>query len=135
MNLVEEGFEAVVFGEPCADLGKECLGDLDRAGLAALLKRQVLGGMSGAAVMTAASGTATAMGVLAEGGGQHGRGRGELFEAMREHAKDLRGVSGKAHATSESGTRLRGVGWFSGKQGKRIGARKSPRLGNGARDS
>ncbi len=32
MDLVEQGLEAFVFGEPCADLGEQFLGDVDGAG-------------------------------------------------------------------------------------------------------
>ena len=34
VDLVEEGLEAFVFGEPCADLGEQVFGDVDGAGLA-----------------------------------------------------------------------------------------------------
>jgi hypothetical protein len=81
MDLVEQGLEALVFGEPCADLGKQFLGDVDGAGLAVLFEGEVLSGVERTAVVTAAGGATTAVGVLAIGGGQDGRGGGQLLEA------------------------------------------------------
>ena len=62
MDLVEQGLEAFVFGEPCADLGGAGLST--RSGLAVLLEGEVLAGMEGSAVVTAALRSATAVGVL-----------------------------------------------------------------------
>src|SRR5205085_29453 len=63
VDLLEELFEAVVFGEPCADLGEQLLGDVDRARLAVFLEGEVLALVPWAAVVAAALGPATAVGV------------------------------------------------------------------------
>ena len=72
MDLVEEGLEALVFGEPRADLGEQFLGDVNGAGLAVLLEGEVLAGVQGSAVVAAAGGSTAAVGVLTEGGGDDG---------------------------------------------------------------
>src|SRR4029078_13295141 len=97
MDLVEQGLEALVFGEPCADFGEEVFGDVNGAGLAALLEGEVLAGVEGPAVVTAALRASAAVGVSAEGGGQDRGGRGELLEAALQHAEDVVGVAGNAH--------------------------------------
>jgi hypothetical protein len=66
MDLVEQGLEAFVFGEPCTDLGQEGLGDVEGAGFAVFLEGEVLSGVSGTAGMAAAAGSSAAMGVAAE---------------------------------------------------------------------
>jgi hypothetical protein len=42
MDLVEQGLEAFVFVQPCANLGKQFLGDIDGTGLAVLFEGEVL---------------------------------------------------------------------------------------------
>src|SRR5262245_27401825 len=88
MDLVQEALEALVFGQPCADLGEQSLGDVDGAGLALLLEGEVLSGVPGPAVVAAAGGATAAVGVRAEGGGEAGRGGGESFETRLEDAED-----------------------------------------------
>src|SRR5581483_5226861 len=96
VGLVEQGPEALVFGEPCADLGEQLLGDVGGAGLAALLAGEALAGVGGAAVVAGAGGAAAAVGVGAEGGGQHGGSGGQPLEAAPQHAEDVVGVVGDA---------------------------------------
>jgi len=72
-------------------------GDVNGAGLAVVFEGEVLGGMEGAAMVTAAGGAAAAVGIGAEGGGEDGGRGGEGLEAMLEHAKDEGGMIGDAH--------------------------------------
>jgi hypothetical protein len=95
MDLVEQGLEAFVFVQPCANLGKQFLGDVNGAGLAVLFEGEVLSTMERSAVVTAAGGSSTAVGVLAEGGSQDGRGGGQFFETPLKHAEQVAGMSGK----------------------------------------
>jgi hypothetical protein len=76
------------------------LGYINGACLAVLFEGQVLAGMQGSAVVAAARRATAAMGVSAEGGGENGRGAGQLLEAMLEHAEDEGGVVGDAHGVS-----------------------------------
>ena len=100
VDLVEEVFEAFVFGEPRADLGKEFLGDVDRARLARFLEGEVLAGVQGPAVVAAAGRSAAAVGVGAEGGGKDGGSRWELLESVLEHTQDEGRVIGNVHGAS-----------------------------------
>jgi hypothetical protein len=100
VNLLEELFEAAVFGQPCVDLGKEFLGDVDGAGLAVLLEGEVLALVKGTAVVATAGEATATMGVGAERGSQDRRRGGELLEAVSEHAKDACGMVRDAHGTS-----------------------------------
>src|SRR5262245_50560911 len=125
MDLVEEGFEAFVFGQPCTHLGEELLGDVDGARLAVLLEGQVLSGMEGPAVVASTGRASAAVGVGAEGGGEDGGGGGQLFEAMLEHAEDEGGMVGNAHGASGIEEKDAGVGRFSGRRAKSESASKA----------
>ena len=105
MDLVEEGLEAVVFGEPCLDLWEECFGDRDRAGLARFFEGQVLPGVAGAAVVTATRGVPTAVGVLSEAGGQDRGGGRELFEAVLQPPEQVGGMAWAAPRDLREGPR------------------------------
>ena len=94
MDLVQQLLEALVFGEPCADLGEQFLGDVEGAGLVLLLEGQVLAGVQRPAVVTASGGSAAAVGVGAEGSGEHGGCGGEPFEAALQPAQQVAGVVG-----------------------------------------
>ena len=63
MDLVEQGLEAFVFGGLCVQLKERVFGHVDGAGLAVLLEGEVLAGMEGSAVVTAALRSATAVNV------------------------------------------------------------------------
>jgi hypothetical protein len=103
VDHAEEVFEPVMFGEPCADLGEQFLGDIDGAGLAVLLEGQVLTLVQGAAVMAAAFGASAALGVLAKGGRQDRGGRSQLFQAVLQHAEEVGRVAGNTHGASTKG--------------------------------
>jgi len=97
MNLLEQGLEAFVFGEPCADLGEQLLGDINGASLAGFLEGEMLTDVAGPAVVAAAGGASTAVGISAKGGSEdRGRG-GQLLEAVLQHAKDEGGMIGDAN--------------------------------------
>jgi hypothetical protein len=94
VDLVQQPLEALVLGEPCADLGEQVFGDVDGPGLASLLEGEVLALVQGAAVVKAAGGAAAAVGVGAEGSGQHRGLGGEPFEAALQHPQQVAGVVG-----------------------------------------
>jgi hypothetical protein len=106
VDLVQEGLEALVLGQPGADLREDLLGDVDGASLAGLLEGEVLAGVPGAAVVAAAGRAAAAAGAGAERGGPDG-GRGpQLLEAVLEQAEEGGGVVGDGQGAS--GTKGRG---------------------------
>jgi hypothetical protein len=125
VDLVEELFEAFVFGDPCADLREQIFGDIDRPGLVArTFEGEVLTGMEGTTVMTPARRSSAAVGVGVQGGGQDRRGGDQLFEPAVEHAADQGGVFRNAHERPKTGGREKGVCRLSGKTRKSPGAKK-----------
>jgi hypothetical protein len=104
VDLLEEGFEATVFGEPCSDLRKEFFGDVDRASLAVFFESEVLSLVQRTTVVAATSGPAAAVGVGTEGGSEDRRLGGELLEAMLKHTENESRVVGDTHGVS--GTRV-----------------------------
>jgi hypothetical protein len=103
MDLVEQSLEALVFGEPPADLREQFLGDVAGAGLAPLLASQVLARVPRSAVVAAAGKAAAAVGAGTEGGGQDRRGRGQLLEVVWRHAEDEGRVVRNAHGAAANG--------------------------------
>lgn len=57
----------------------------------------MLAGVQRAAVVAATAGATAPVGVAPEGSGEDGRGGGEFFQAMLEHAQNQGGVVGSAH--------------------------------------
>src|SRR5262249_60534200 len=100
VDLVEQPLEPLVFGDPCARLGEQVLRDVDGAGLVAgPLEGQVLAGVPGTAVVTAAGGPAGAGGVGVEGGGQGRGGGGRVLYPCGQAAGD-QGAGGRGGAAT-----------------------------------
>src|SRR5262249_37666350 len=98
MNLAEELLESFVFGNPCLDLRKQILGDVDGARPVPMsLAGDLLAVMQGAAMMTAAHGTAAAAGVTVQRGGQHRRRGAKLLQPAVEHTPNLSRMVRNAH--------------------------------------
>ena len=100
LDFLQQSLEATVLRDPCADLRDQIFGDIDGARFAIFLEGDVLRVMERAAVMAATFGTATAMGIETEGGGEDRAGNGHLAEPGIEHAANERGVIGNAHSGS-----------------------------------
>jgi hypothetical protein len=129
VDLVEEVLEAFVFGQPCAHLREQWLGDVDGACLAVLFEGQVLSGMKRSAVVASTGGPPAAMGIGGEGGGEDRGGGSQLVEAMLQHAQDEGGMCGNAHEASRIEQKHTGVGRFSGRRAKSEGANKRKKPG------
>jgi len=96
-DLVCEGFETLVFRDPCSDLAEHVLGHVDRACLAIVLKREVMGDVQRTIVMAGTRRLAAAFADLTEAGGKDGTGWRELLESAGEHPANLRRVTRHTH--------------------------------------
>jgi hypothetical protein len=83
-DLPQQAFQAAMFLDRCLDLLLKVLGDVDGAGLAALLEGDV----------------EPAAGLAAEGGGQGRASCGQPADAGVAEASDEGGVLGDAHGGS-----------------------------------
>lgn len=100
VNLLEQGLDPFVLGDPCANLREQVLGDVDGACLALVLEGEVMGGVQRAAVMAAAGGADAAGAGEDERSGEEGGVGGQLLEAGVELASDEGGVVGDAQEAS-----------------------------------
>lgn len=88
-------FETPVLGDPSLDLGKQLLGDIDRAGLSVLLAGEVMAGMA-LPLLAMATGAPALFVNGDEAGGQDGAAGLEIFGAglgmhfiLRDNALDI----------------------------------------------
>jgi hypothetical protein len=98
VNLLEERLETPMFCDPCLDIHDQIFGNMNRACLATVLKRQALGVMERSAVLAAARRAAAAHGDDAAGSSQNGGAAGQFLEAADEHAADECRVVRDAHS-------------------------------------
>ena len=99
MNLLEQPFEPFVFGNPCPHLNDQILGDVDGAGLALLLERELMADVERAAFGAVARGIATAAADGGQAGGQQRAGRAALFEATVQLPTNQGGMLGQTQGS------------------------------------
>src|SRR5439155_23897412 len=106
-DLLESPLVTLVLVDPRADLLQQILGDVDGAGLALLLERELMADVERAAFGAVARGIATAAADGGQAGGQQRAGRAAPFDATVQLAAAQGGMLGQTHGgLRKTGERL-----------------------------
>ncbi len=96
-DLAGQVLQALVFGNPCADLVEQVPGHINGARLAPFLERQVVRLVQRPAVVAGARRLSALFVHLRQAGRQHRTCRRQLLQAALQHPPDLRWMARHAH--------------------------------------